>query len=308
MIHNAVDRAMQRASSYDQSEAYASITTVHTIYIDNSRISNIETKVDTGMMFRMSKDGKLGKASVSLNGEGSVDNCLRMADTVLGFSPVDDEFKGYAQPGQARIGMPDVWDDRVDSITPDDLREIAKTLIGECRVNIPRAQIRLSSTESHVMNGNGVDAVHRSTLVYGHFTSMTVIDHPGEGMEKMAYLMDINKDKFNKKLPKSMYEICNSDVELKTTGEAIGLLEVDGLVASIEGLDTMLKTAETRLVHTEKRLGGRLVTLVMAGNVSAIKAALESGGEAASKFGKVYGVQIIPSPHPEVVKFFDMGE
>ena len=183
MIHNAVDRAMQRASSYDQSEAYASITTVHTIYIDNSRISNIETKVDTGMMFRMSKDGKLGKASVSLNDEGSVDNCLRMADTVLGFSPVDDEFKGYAQPGQARIGMPDVWDDRVDSITPDDLREIAKTLIGECRVNIPRAQIRLSSTESHVMNGNGVDAVHRSTLVYGHFTSMTVIDHPGEGME-----------------------------------------------------------------------------------------------------------------------------
>ena len=135
-----------------------------------------------------------------------------------------------------------------------------------------------------------------------------IIANPGEGMEKMAYLMDINKDKFNKKLPKNMYEICNSDVELKTTGEAIGLLEVDGLVASIEGLDTMLKTAETRLVHTEKRLGGRLVTLVMAGNVSAIKAALESGGEAASKFGKVYGVQIIPSPHPEVVKFFDMGE
>ncbi len=135
-----------------------------------------------------------------------------------------------------------------------------------------------------------------------------IIANPGEGMEKMAYLMDINKDKFNKKLPKNMYEICNSDVELKTTGEAIGLLEVDGLVASIEGLDNMLKTAETRLVHTEKRLGGRLVTLVMAGKVSAVKAALESGGEAASKFGKVYGVQIIPSPHPEVVKFFDMGE
>ena len=68
----------------------------------------------------------------------------------------------------------------------------------------------------------------------------------------------------------------------------------------------MLKTAETRLVHTEKRLGGRLVTLVVAGNVSAIKAAIESGKVAASAIGKVYGVQIIPSPHPEVVKFFDM--
>ena len=142
----------------------------------------------------------------------------------------------------------------------------------------------------------------------GRYIVSHIIANPGEGMEKMAYLMDINKDKFNKKLPKNMYEICNSDVELKTTGEAIGLLEVDGLVASIEGLDVMLKTADTRLVHTEKRLGGRLVTLVMAGTVSAIKAALESGGVAAEKFGKVYGVQIIPSPHAEVVKFFDMGE
>ena len=42
---------------------------------------------------------------------------------------------------------------------------------------------------------------------------------------------------------------------------SIGLLEVQGLVASINALDTMVKTAEVRLIHTEKRLGGRLVTL-----------------------------------------------
>ena len=135
-----------------------------------------------------------------------------------------------------------------------------------------------------------------------------IIANPGEGLEKMAYLLDINKDKFNKKLPKNMYEICNSDKELTTTGEAIGLLEVEGLVAAIEGLDAMLKTAETRLVHTEKRLGGRLVTLVLAGSVSAITAAIESGKQAAEALGHVFGQQVIPSPHAEVVKFFDMGE
>ncbi len=140
----------------------------------------------------------------------------------------------------------------------------------------------------------------------GKYIISHVIANPGEGTEKMAYLLDINKDKFNKKLPKNMYEICNSDEPIKTTGEAIGLLEVEGLVAAIEGLDVMLKTAETRLVHTEKRLGGRLVTLVLAGKVDAINAAIESGKVAASKIGKVYGMQIIPSPHPEVVKFFDM--
>ena len=151
-----------------------------------------------------------------------------------------------------------------------------------------------------------VDAGSEYAKSEGKYIISHVIANPGEGTEKMAYLLDINKDKFNKKLPKNMYEICNSDKPIKTTGEAIGLLEVEGLVAAIEGLDVMLKTAETRLVHTEKRLGGRLVTLVVAGNVSAIKAAIESGKVAASAIGKVYGVQIIPSPHPEVVKFFDM--
>ena len=89
----------------------------------------------------------------------------------------------YAQPGKARISAPDVWDRRVEDVTPDTLREMAKTLIDACPVNIPRAQIRVSTNDCRVMNGNGVDCGHRSTLVYGHFTSMTSKDHPGEGME-----------------------------------------------------------------------------------------------------------------------------
>ena len=90
--------------------------------------------------------------------------------------------------------------------------------------------------------------------------------------------------------------------------ESIGLLEVQGLVASIEGLDAMLKTASVRLIHTEKRLGGRLVTIVVAGSVSAVKAAVEAGEAAASALGTVYGSEVIASPHSEVVKFFDMSK
>ena len=88
--------------------------------------------------------------------------------------------------------------------------------------------------------------------------------------------------------------------------ESIGLLEVEGLVASIEGLDAMLKTANVRLIHTEKRLGGRLVTIIVAGSVSAVKAAVEAGEKAATPLGKVYGTEVIASPHEEVTKFFDM--
>ena len=80
---------------------------------------------------------------------------------------------------------------------------------------------------------------------------------------------------------------------------------MQGLVAAIEGLDAMLKTAEVGIIHTEKRLGGRLVTLIIKGEVSAVSEAVAAGEAAASKLGKVYGRAVIPSPHGEVAKFFD---
>ena len=145
MIHYAVDRAVQKMGEYDQAEAYTSETIVNTIYIDNSKISNIETKVESGMMFRMVKGKRMGKSSVSLNGPDAVSNCLDMAESVLRYSPENEDMKGYAQPAQARIAAPDVWDKRVEEVTPDDLRDIAREIIDNCRVNIPRAQLRIST-------------------------------------------------------------------------------------------------------------------------------------------------------------------
>ncbi|MBR2404586.1 MAG: BMC domain-containing protein [Clostridia bacterium] len=88
--------------------------------------------------------------------------------------------------------------------------------------------------------------------------------------------------------------------------EAIGLLEIEGLVAAIEGLDAMVKAANVRLVHSEKRLGGRLVTIIIAGSVSAVDAAIAAGEAAADRIGNIYGKEVIANPHAEVIKFFDM--
>ncbi len=177
------DRAIKAMEKYDQAEVYVSRAVVNTVYIDGSKISNIETKTDEGMMFRMSEGRRMGKSSVSLDSPGAAASCLEMADSVLRFSPENAAFKGYAQPGRAKIAAPDVWDRKAENITPEELRELAKCVIENCRVSIPRAQIRVSCIESRTVNGNGVDVGHRSTLVYGHFTSMADIDHPGEGME-----------------------------------------------------------------------------------------------------------------------------
>ena len=88
--------------------------------------------------------------------------------------------------------------------------------------------------------------------------------------------------------------------------ESIGLLEVQGLVAAIEGLDAMTKAADVRIIHTEKRLGGRLVTLIVAGKISAVTAAVEAGRVRAAELGEVFGCEVIANPHEEVTKFFDM--
>ena len=138
----------------------------------------------------------------------------------------------------------------------------------------------------------------------GKYLVSHIIPRPAETVEKMAYLMDINKDKFNKKLPKSFLNA--EDIELKDSC-CIGLLEVEGLVASIEGLDTMLKTSNVRLIHTEKRLGGRLCTLVITGKVDAVKSALEAGKVKAETLGPVYGCGLIPRLHEEITKFFDFS-
>ena len=89
--------------------------------------------------------------------------------------------------------------------------------------------------------------------------------------------------------------------------KAIGLLEVQAMVAAIAGLDAMCKAADVRLIHVEKRLGGRLVTVVVDGTVSDVTAAVEAGAEAAAKVGHVKLSEVIARPHPEVTKFLYTG-
>ena len=82
---------------------------------------------------------------------------------------------------------------------------------------------------------------------------------------------------------------------------AIGMVETRGLTASIEAVDAMLKAADVELVGTEK-IGSGLVTVIVKGEVGAVKAATESGQEAASRIGELVAVHVIPRPHQDVEK------
>ena len=89
--------------------------------------------------------------------------------------------------------------------------------------------------------------------------------------------------------------------ERRMSQEALGMVETRGLVASIEAADTMLKAANVVLVGTEK-IGSGLVTVMVRGDVGAVKAAVETGADAAGRLGELVATHVIPRPHNDVEK------
>ena len=83
--------------------------------------------------------------------------------------------------------------------------------------------------------------------------------------------------------------------------QALGMVETRGLTAAIEAADAMTKAAEVVLVGTEKISSG-LVTVMVRGDVGAVKAAVEAGSEQASRLGELVATHVIPRPHNDVEK------
>ena len=83
--------------------------------------------------------------------------------------------------------------------------------------------------------------------------------------------------------------------------EALGMVETRGLVAAIEAADAMVKAANVTLIGTEK-IGSGLVSVMVRGDVGAVKAAVEAGGATAAHLGEVVATHVIPRPHSDVEK------
>lgn len=82
--------------------------------------------------------------------------------------------------------------------------------------------------------------------------------------------------------------------------QAIGMIETRGLVALVEATDAMLKSANVELVGPMTQVGNALVTVVVTGDVAAVKAATEAGRTAAQTLGEVVSVSVIARPHGEL--------
>jgi ethanolamine utilization protein EutM len=80
---------------------------------------------------------------------------------------------------------------------------------------------------------------------------------------------------------------------------ALGMVETKGLIGAVEAADAMVKAADVRLIGKEQ-IGSGLVTVMVRGDVAAVKSAVDAGAAAAKRVGDLYGVHVIPSPHGDV--------
>ena len=119
-------------------------------------------------------------------------------------------------------------------------------------------------------------------------SASTVIAAPAEQTEKLIMAGKTENISQNKE-KRTMVQL------------ALGMVETRGLVAAIEAADAMLKAANVELVGTEK-IGSGLVSVMVRGDVGAVKAAVESGTAAASKLGEIIATHVIPRPHTDVEK------
>lgn len=88
---------------------------------------------------------------------------------------------------------------------------------------------------------------------------------------------------------------------------ALGMIETKGLVGAIEAADAMVKSANVQLIGKEQ-VGGGLVTVMVRGDVGAVKAATDAGAAAAEKVGELISVHVIARPHMEVDNILPKGK
>ena len=89
--------------------------------------------------------------------------------------------------------------------------------------------------------------------------------------------------------------------------DALGMIETRGFVAGVEAADAMVKAARVELVGYEKNYGGGYITVIVRGDVAAVKAATDAGKLAAQRVGELVSVHVIPRPHENIDSVLPLG-
>ena len=188
-LNDMVDRVLSRALSHgaEQAEVFTIKSRTLSLYVEDSKVKNLEEKFDVGISVKVADGKKLGEASSTIASPEQVDACTDSAVKAARVSEPDSFFQGFGLGGEPMISKPLVWNEAVAHLDADKLSLKGAEIVDACKgvgdVKIPRGLIRTASIETEIGNSNGLSATHRSTMVYLHFTSMTSSGIAGEGEE-----------------------------------------------------------------------------------------------------------------------------
>jgi PmbA protein len=184
-----IDKALFHAQSQgaDQAEAFTTRSRTLSLYVEDSKVKNLEEKLDVGLAIRVIHGRRIGEASSTVSSLDDIVGCSSSAIKAARVSEPDAHFHGFSVGGKSTISEPPVWDEEVAFLDTEALSskgvEIVEACIAHEGIKVPRGMIRSASIENEVANSNGMSSLHRSTMVYLHFTSMTSRGKAGEGEE-----------------------------------------------------------------------------------------------------------------------------
>jgi PmbA protein len=189
----------------NQFEIFGTEAKILSVYVDDGSIKSVEEKFDRGIAVRIAKGKRIGQSASTCDGIKDAERCVRLASDLATVSPEDRNFEQFSAGGQA-VFSPKVYDEQIELATPRELAGIASSIVGCCtekgKVEVPLGLLRISTIELRIVNSNGVDASHKSTMLYLRFTAKANDKAPGEGIEEFysTHLSDVDPFSIGKSL------------------------------------------------------------------------------------------------------------
>lgn len=171
-----------------QAEVFAVRSVTTSVYVDDTRIKICEEKEDQGIAMRVLKGCRLAQVSSTCVFEPDGEACAKVATMLADRAPSSGTYDRFPSPSSAS-SSPQNWDGRIGSLPPSELIELVRVTLeaaADRGAKVPRGVMRTATVQTMVLNTNGVDVSHRSTLAFASYNAMVDGSSPGEGVISFA--------------------------------------------------------------------------------------------------------------------------
>ena len=202
--------------------------------------------------------------------------------------------------GSSALGLAEVGFLSVTAVVADEMLKAADVrLLGIETTGNEKLQIRVQGTVAAVQTALG--AAEEAARRLGTTAITDSLPRPSEALDRLLHFPNAQNPLYGGRDQMLPTDYPSPDpTHMSGNEQALGILETQGLTAILEATDVMLKSANVTLVGKEK-IGVAYVTVMIRGDVAAVKAAVDAGANAVGALGKLIAAHVIPRPHADLV-------